>query len=244
MKKKKTTLALFVTIILTATSCTKDRHWVKGEGSDVKNTRVTSAFTEISLATDATVELYQDSFYGIELNGQQNVLDVITTSSNGTTLSIDLKRHTELRRHNPVVIRIHMPQLTGLNISGSGKIESMKNFDMVNLRVNISGSGDVRMNGNISGALTANISGSGDMTFNGIGTCASANYTISGSGNMNAEWLKAEYADATISGSGEVRLYAIKQLNADISGSGNVQYRGTPSTNVKISGSGKFKSIN
>lgn len=235
---------LLAAIILTATSCTKDRHWVKGEGQVVKNTRVTSNFTEISLAIDAEVELYQDSVYSIELSGQQNVLDVITTSSNGKTLSIDLKRHTELRRHNPVTIKIHLPQLTGLNISGSGKIESINNFNTTNLRVNISGSGDLRMNGNISGALTANISGSGDMNFSGTGTCASANYTISGSGNMNAEWLKAEYADVTVSGSGEVRLYAVKQLNADISGSGNVLYRGTPSTNVKISGSGQFKSLN
>lgn len=230
--------------IFTLTSCSKDRLWVKGEGPDVKNNRTTGNFTEIALSIDAKVELYQDSVYSIELNGQQNVLDVITTSSNGTQLSIGLKRHTELRRHNPVTIRIHMPCLTGLDISGSGKIESLNNFNIANLRVNISGSGDIEMNGNIQGGLIANISGSGNMNFTGNGTCASADYTISGSGNMNAEWLRADDADATISGSGEVKLYAVKQLNADISGSGNIYYRGNPSTNVKISGSGRLRSLN
>lgn len=245
MKKLAINIALIIAIIITASSCSKSCHWVKGKGPDVKNTRNAGEFKEVSVSLDANVELYQDSIYSIEMIGQQNVLDVITTSSNGTTLSIDVKKHVTLRHHNDITIRIHMPSLTGLDISGSGKISTMQQgFSMVNMRTNVSGSGDIFLNGAITGTLNANISGSGNVNFSGTSNCSSAQYTISGSGNMNSEWLKADVVDAKISGSGEAKLYAVKQLNANISGSGNIKYRGTPEINVKISGSGKLKSIN
>ncbi|MES2616787.1 MAG: head GIN domain-containing protein [Bacteroidota bacterium] len=224
-------------------SCSKDREWVRGEGSNVSNTRIVTNFNEIALAIDANVELYQDSVFRVELNGQQNVLDVIETSVNGNRLCIDLKRHKHLRRHNTVTVKVYMPTLKNIDISGSGNVSCRNNFNMSNLNANISGSGDIDLKGTINENFSANVSGSGSINFSGESTCNTARYVISGSGDINAEWLKVNTIDATISGSGEITLYAINQLNANISGSGDIRYRGTPTMSVRISGSGKVTGL-
>ncbi len=244
MKNQLITIMLFIAIIFTASSCAKDRMWVKGHGSDVKVTRNLSNFTGVSLSMDANVELYQDSVYHVELNGQQNVLDVIETNVSGSTLNIRLRKCTNLRHHNTVTIRVYMPSLNNLDISGSGDVKGMNNLKTESLDVNISGSGSLSLDGIITNSFEANISGSGNITFYGNNSCNSAKYTVSGSGNLNAEWLRVDIVDARVSGSGEIKLYAVKQLDATISGSGDIIYRGSPNTNIKISGSGKVRSSN
>lgn len=225
-------------------SCSKDHQWIRGEGSNVTNTRVVTDFNEISLSIDANVELIQDSTWQVELNGQQNVLDVIQTRVSGNRLCIDLKRGTHLRRHNTVTVKVHMPALKGVDISGSGNVSCNNNFTMDNLNANVSGSGDIYLKGSVSGHFSANVSGSGNIDLSGESTCNSARYVISGSGDINAEWLKVVNTDASISGSGKMTIYTTGRLDADISGSGGIRYRGYPSMNVRISGSGKVTAIN
>ena len=244
MKNLTITIALFIAIILTATSCAKDRMLVKGQGPDVKITRDIKNFTGVSLCISADVELYQDSVFKVELNGQQNILDVIETKVSGENLNICLKNFTTLRTHNKIVIRIYMPNLKNLDVSGSGKIIGMTGLNTTDLKANVSGSGDINLNGIITNSLTANVSGSGNIIFYGNNSCVKADYTVSGSGNINAEWFRVDTVNADVSGSGEMKIYAVKQLNANISGSGRIWYRGNPSTDIKISGSGKVSSLN
>ncbi|MDI1234248.1 MAG: DUF2807 domain-containing protein [bacterium] len=244
MKNLTITIALFIAIILTATSCAKDRMLVKGQGTDVKITRDIKNFTGVSLCISADVEIYQDSVYHVELNGQQNILDVIETKVSGENLNIGLKNFTSLRSHNKIVIRIYMPNLKALDVSGSGKIIGMTGLNTADLKANVSGSGEINLNGIVTNSFTANVSGSGDIIFYGNNSCVRADYKVSGSGNINAEWFRVDTVDANVSGSGEMSIYVVKQLNANISGSGKIWYRGNPSTQIKISGSGKVSSIN
>jgi hypothetical protein len=242
MKKITSKMIILLAIVVSAVSCRKD-HWIKGEGSNVTNTRLVSGFTGVSLSIAANVEVIRDSVFRIELHGQQNILNVITTSVSGNTLDIDLKRHTSIRKHNPITVRVYMPYLNTLDISGSGDINCNSQFACENLNINISGSGDISFQGQINNSVSANVSGSGGININSSSSCVNAKYTISGSGNINTEWLKADYVDARISGSGDQRIHAVKQLNAEISGSGDIAYRGTPAISVHISGSGKLRQI-
>ena len=242
MKKITSNIIILVTILLTAASCGKD-HLIKGQGSDVINVRNVSGFTGVSLSMDANVELYHDSVFRLEMNGQQNILNVITTNVKGNTLDIDLKRFTAIRKHNPITIRVYMPNLNSMDISGSGDIRCQNSFTSESLNINVSGSGNIGLHGTVNNSLNAGISGSGGIQLYSNGPCLNAKYNVSGSGDINAEWLKADNVDAHISGSGDLKIYAVKQLNAHISGSGDITYRGTPGVSVHISGSGKLRQI-
>lgn len=237
-----TTSIILVSIIL-MTSCRNDRYFIKGEGSDVVNSRNHGQFNGVSLSMSANVEIIRDSSFRIELHGQQNILNVIETRISGNVLKIGLQRGTSIRKHNPITIKVYIPSITEMDISGSGDMICVNEFSSSNLSANVSGSGNITFRGNISNSFDATISGSGSIRNTGSGVCRSARYNISGSGDIFAEWFKVEDIDATISGSGDQWIYALNTLNARISGSGNIKYRGNPSINVSISGSGKLQAI-
>jgi hypothetical protein len=233
---------LFI-IILSAVSCSKDRHWIKGEGDNVTNTRTSNSFTGIALSISADVELYEDSVFHIELNGQQNILDVIETKVKGNNLCIGLERFTTIRKHNPITIRVYLPKLENVDVSGSGNVKCKSNFQNAILNCTVSGSGSIDISADISESFTANISGSGDVNMGSTGNCKTGKYKVSGSGSINADWFKVDNLESNISGSGDQRVYAVKTLDVKISGSGMVYYRGNPVINSNISGSGKIKSL-
>ncbi|MEZ4804170.1 MAG: head GIN domain-containing protein [Bacteroidia bacterium] len=240
MKHNIIIITLITLIILLSSSCGKNSHWIKGDGPNVTNERTVGEFESLSLSMSADVEVFYDSFSRIELNGQQNILNVIETYSSGKTLQIKLKRHYKIRKHNPIRIRVYTPRMESVDLSGSGNVSFINSFDNTTFKANISGSGDINYKGSISNYINANISGSGGININSSSQCNAANYTISGSGNLNAEWLKVESVDAKISGSGNQKLYAVNSLNAKISGSGDIRYHGNPTINSNISGSGRI----
>lgn len=243
MKSSIIYYSILLLIIISATSCRKERGIIKGEGSNVTNSRSLSSFRGVSLEFDASVEIYYDSVYRVELVGQQNILNVIRTEVRGSNLEIKLNNFTTIRKHNPITIRVYTPKIENLEVNGSGNISCIGSFDADQLSTYVNGSGNLNFKGVIRNSFTASVNGSGNISYNGNGTCNQAKYTISGSGDINAEWLKADNVESRVSGSGDQRIYAVKNLNVDISGSGDVYYRGNPAVTVNISGSGRLISI-
>lgn len=221
-------------------SCDDDRYFVKGSGPSVTNVRYPGNCTGVALCVSANVEIYRDSAFRVELYGQQNVLNVIDTRKSGNTLRIELQRSTVLKRYDPVTIKVYMPYLSQMDLSGSGDMNCIDEFSATDLSTNISGSGNISYRGSVFNSFNATVSGSGSIRNSGSSNCNSAKYNISGSGNIYAEWLKVQDVDATISGSGDEFIHALGSLDAHISGSGNIHYRGTPTISMHISGSGKL----
>lgn len=234
-------MATMVVIIL-GVSCRRERFFVRGEGPTVTNTRTVPNFDGVSLSLDADIEILYDSVCRLEISGQQNIINLITTDVANAVMEVDLKRHTTLGRHEQVTVKLFMPRLGSVDISGSGNVRS-NGVDCESVSARISGSGDINFNGSIANSLDAHISGSGNMSFNSNSSCLNAKYSISGSGGINAEWLKADYVDAKISGSGDLKIDAEKQLDVKISGSGDVSYRGNAAVSASISGSGKLRRL-
>ena len=65
---------------------------------------------------------------------------------------------------------------------------------------------------------------------------------IEGSGDVNARGLKANDAEVSTAGSGNVTLTATKSLDASIEGSGDIVFSGNPSSvRRNVSGSGEVR---
>lgn len=114
-------------------------------------------------------------------------------------------------------------QFRRFGIAGSGKLVLDK-LDQDNLRVSISGSGDVRGNGHVR-QLDLHISGSGDADLAAV-TADKATVRISGSGN--ADISPKDDAEVHISGSGTVNLHSYPaRMDTHISGSGHIRNVGS-----------------
>lgn len=231
-------------IVLFSVSCSKDRFGIKGEGPTISEIRTNSTFEGIRLNVSATVEIKRDSVFKVEVFAQKNVLSVLETKVIGNKLQIGTKNHTFLRKHEPIIIKISMPSVNHLEVSGSGKITCLDPIFTNNLDIKISGSGKIHFSGQIYQKMSSDISGSGSVYLYSDGICQNSNINISGSGQVNAQNFKSEYSQIEISGSGSIKQEVLKELNGSISGSGTVEYWNNPIVNVSISGSGKVKRMN
>lgn len=235
MKSVKISLSL-IALFLVATACNKHVFGtIKGKGDNVTEVRTVSNFNKIKLSMDADITYVQDSIYYVEISAQANIMEVITTEVSAGELKIDTRK--TLRKHNPIKLIIHSPNMVGMDISGSGNITATGSINSNYLDLHISGSGNISLFTLQSDELEMSISGSGNIQI-GAGIVVNQKATISGSGNIETLGMTASNASAKISGSGDISLWAVQQLDASISGSGNVKYKGTPTVNVQISGSG------
>jgi hypothetical protein len=238
MKNLKLMIPVVLIFMVSFTSCKKTLfNSVKGKGATVTEIRDLSGFNKISLSIDGDVNYVQDSVYFVEISAQQNILDVITTEISGGELKIDAKRW--IRKHNGIKIVIHSPDLYAMDLSGSGSMESSSDIVTTTLKLNVSGSGSIKLASVHGAELKVEISGSGNIVVSG-GAVTNQKVDISGSGNVETDGLQANISDAEISGSGSISVWAVDQLKATISGSGDIKYKGNPAVNTTISGSGSL----
>lgn len=228
---------LFLSLVLAfaITSCSK----TDGKGDLVTETRVVGAFNGVNLSMEATVYVSQDSIYSLRVQAQENLLDIIETPVESGSLVIRVKNHHVIGSHEPITVFVSAPDISKLNISGSGDIKISQGLEQYSVDMTISGSGNIDLPVLYAHEIETNISGSGNIYGRGGGVDY-AHHTISGSGNIEFSGVSADSVYATISGSGDIKVTANKLLDATISGSGNIRYYGTPVVIPHISGSGEI----
>ena len=220
-------------ILLTSCDC------IEGEGPSVSETRNVSDFDAIEVEASANVFITKSDNFELKVKGQQNILDILRTRLRGRTLVIEYDE-TCVMNTRKLDIFISMPEITEIQIDGSGDVESDDVFTTQELYLGVSGSGSINLDINAT-RIEAEISGSGSIFLAGKTDRFSS--SIRGSGDIKADRLKAERAKVHIGGSGSTYVYAVDDLDASISGSGNVHYSGDPTINTKINGSGEVRKI-
>ena len=231
-------LAVVCVLIGLGTGCKK----IKGKGDIVNENRTVTNYSGISLSVPATVYYRQDSVYKLSVTAQENLMAYIETYTDGGELVITFKDGYSLGSHDPITLTVTAPSVGELDVSGSGDINVSGPWNPSDVKLNISGSGNISADTVSTENIRAIISGSGNISINkGIASGSSLN--ISGSGTMRTEGVAVGIVTATISGSGDIYCWAVAQLNATISGSGNVYYNGSPEVNTQISGSGTVRHL-
>ena len=170
----------------------------------------------LDLGAPADLEYTQGPTTRITVTGPKNMLDKLSIHDG----HIDLEG--SFFDVGPLKIVMTAPNITKFEASGAQSI-SINDYNQDQLKVHISGSGDVTARGKANQALLQ-ITGSGDGDLGGL-TGAEARVDISGSGDATIAPIKQ--ADIQVSGSGDVRLLTHPPvLNSQISGSGEVSQVG------------------
>ena len=177
--------------------------------------------------------------YRVEVTCEESIIDFLETVEDDGVLKIHFDR--DVYDVDGLRIRVWAPHWDAIETSGSVDINAPDAISGNNLKLTLSGSGNMRLFDVDFGEINALISGDGNMILGG--KAHALHCTISGSGNMDALDCPVQIAQITISGSGNASLDVSEQLDVVISGSGNVEYKGDPVVNSQISGSGKVKKI-
>jgi hypothetical protein len=233
MKKHMFTLA-FLVIGVFIQSC----HKINGEGPVVTETLSLRDFSGLTSGIDADVYYTQDSFYSVEIQAQQNILNIIETPVVNGELNLQFQKYKNVWQHSPITVYIRAPYLNIIGINGSGNIRVAQPVSCNKLSLKVNGSGTVQLNSFTGSELSSTISGSGSIAVLN-GTVSSQSLHTSGSGNINVGGLRSTTANVQISGSGNSTLNVTNYLDVNISGSGSTFYYGSPTVHTTISGSGK-----
>lgn len=202
-------------IAVTYGSSTPDQ----GSGNRVRQTRPAGAFTRV-IADDALdVEIAIGPRAGIELEGDDNLIDRIRTDAEDGVLHLRVRGGYRVRR--AMVARITMPRLD---------------------RVDLEASGDARISGLDGGQLA--LAGHGSGSFDVDGAVDAVDVRIQGSGDVDLEGLRAREARILINGSGNARAYVLDTIVATVNGTGDIVYRGAPrNVSEDVNGTGAIRHV-
>jgi len=201
-------------------------------------------FTKLSLGIPANLYIKQGSGTKVEIECDDDLFDDIEIELRGDRLSISKDCNwgwSKGWRKSDVTIYVTMDEIEALSVSGSGYMESKGTLNTDEVRLSVSGSGDMELN--LEGEeIDMRISGSGSIRLDGSADEAEA--SISGSGKVKAEDMTVRIFEAKISGSGSCYITATDEVEANISGSGSVYYAGEPKRVISnASGSGKIRKL-
>ncbi len=209
--------------------------------AQVKENRDLDNFSSVSFGVAGEIIIEQGTQFSVSLEGDQELLDAISTKvSNGKLLI--RKPDWRKARNKKLTVYITMPEIEGLSMSGSGLLKNEGALNCDRLNISVSGSGSIRLSQLSADEVSIRISGSGSVTAEGSGADLT-DIGISGSGSISAENFKLNKADVSISGSGRCKVWVEDSLVARISGSGSLYYKGDPNIDAKSSGSGRVKSF-
>ncbi|HRR09227.1 MAG TPA: head GIN domain-containing protein [Rhodothermales bacterium] len=210
----------------------------------VTDKRNHQGFNAISVETAGDVYIYLSNHFSVEVEGNPETIAKITTEVSNKTLFVRNKQQyfTWNSKNNPLKIRIHLPLLEKLDLSGSGDVEVKGLIRNPRFDVNLSGSSDVRIEKIAVRDLQTKLSGSGDIQF-GSGNADSGDLHLSGSGAITARNLQITDGRANLSGSGKIEIWAKRYLDIDLGGSGTIAYRGNPQIAKEVNGSGSVRRL-
>jgi hypothetical protein len=206
-------VASLIGIFLLVASCSI----ATGSGTTATENRPVSGFSNVALAGSGELIIEQTGTESLTIEGDDNLLPLLTSEVSGDTLHLGVRPNTTLRPRTPIIYRLTVRQPGGLEISGSGKVTA-SNIQVNRLKVEISGSGRITVTGSVD----------------------DQELEISGSGEYRADELASKTLKARISGSGSAVVNVTESLDVDISGSGSLTYQGDPRVSEQISGSGEL----
>ena len=202
--------------------------------------RDVTGFTEVDFGVAGEMLISIGNEYSVVLEGDKDYISEIETKLYGSKLAIKREKRFDAG-NKKVFVRITMPALKGVSVSGSGKVTVNDPLKGEELGIGISGSGKIFLGEVALGKVGCGISGSGSLSIAGNGTIGTLEVGISGSGDYAGETTEVGTLDASISGSGSCNCMVKDMLKARISGSGSILYSGKPRIDAAVSGSGRVR---
>lgn len=212
------------------------RECKKCKGSKTTSPIALETVESITVGIPGNLYLYQDTFQFASVVGREvAVTDINKTIEAGNW---NVFYPGCLTCEDEVEVVLVVPNITKVELVGSGNIIADESFRQSNITIINKGSGKIIFKQLSVDTLFASIEGSGNIQLSGEQT-NQINATITGSGDLELYQLPGLNILANIIGSGSVFITAIDSIDATITGSGNVYYKGAPVIQETGTGSGK-----
>lgn len=215
---RKLTVLIGMPLAILVSAC-----WgVPGNGKRERETRDHEGFIGIENHGELDVQVRRADDFRVVVSIDSNLLDNVKTRVRDDRLIIDNNiNFTDVVRGPHVIVE--MPELTFVELSGSGDLDATRFDEGGTVRLELSGSGDLQFEGS-SPRIDAELRGSGDLEL--AGTTDFIDIRLSGSGNVDARNLDAGEGRLRLDGSGDVAVTVHGEVDAEVNGSGDLDLFG------------------
>lgn len=218
--KRLTFVFLALAAVCFSTSC-EDNNRIVGSANITTQNRDLIDFTQIDASSVIDVTVTQGAEFSVVVRANDNIIDQVITNQRGSVLELDLQGANF--RNVTVEVDVIMPDLTGLTLDAAGDGEIRGFANLSDLRLEVTGAGDLEVFSSEVDVLEAIVSGAGD---------------------VDAFGLSAGEAIMKVTGAGDVELTVTDRLAGDVSGAGNLRYRGNPELAINVTGAGDLINAN
>ncbi|MCK6618270.1 MAG: PspC domain-containing protein [Cyclobacteriaceae bacterium] len=187
-------------------------------------------FNELELSGLLDVAISRGNTYAVEWTGRDSEKEKYKIYTSGSTLIIDYDDEKRINwKRNPLKleqlsIRITMPELERLEVSGAGKVR-FTDFTEDDLEIDASGAVEVRGEANVRD-LRINLNGASELILQGEGTSLDAR--ISGASQLSAFDYRVRDADIRTSGASKAKVYVTRRLEMNEGIASKITYKGNP----------------
>ncbi|HEX8707037.1 MAG TPA: head GIN domain-containing protein [Pyrinomonadaceae bacterium] len=196
----------FLVLVLACGGCRWGGMGAHTTGSGVMKVdkRNVPAFAALEVSGAYDVEIVCGKEQSLEVEGDDNLLPLITTDVSDGVLRIGNKSGG-FSTKNKLRVRISAPEFEAVSTSGASDI-NISNIKSDAFNIETSGAGNVHATGEVK----------------------TLEVKMSGAGEVNARDLRAGKVTVHSSGAASADVYASEELRAEVSGAGHVNYYGDP----------------
>lgn len=217
--------------IVFLTSCRIEVNGANGGSIRKMETRAVPVpvFESIELSSSYDVRYIPSDSFSVTVRGPQRQLDYVDIKVKGGRLCISEKKHDDGMTvigygddYDGVTVTVKAPEITSVNITGSGDFSCDRTMRAESLVLSINGSGDIDIKNIVSSVVKASVNGSGDIeaSLSGVST---TDVSVIGSGDADLKLNRCGSVSANVAGSGDITLSgSVKHLTQNVSGSGDI----------------------
>ena len=206
------------------------------------------AFNAVEVRGDAEVDFMQSEEVAVTVSGRENLVSFADVRVEEGVLVVGFTRPIHIRGEHHLRVAVSAPDLTKVSVSQGGEFEVRGSLQTQDLKLSAlqdseisidylqahsveavaSGRAEVELNRIHTQRLNATVSDRADMDF--AGETQDAVLVNNGSGEIDADDLRATFAYVTNNASGKIKVNTSEALYAQANGRGRIEYRGYPST--------------
>ncbi len=193
-----------------------------------------SDFTSIEAGDAFDIEITQaDKFY-VAVSGDDRDLDDLEVRVKNDKLIIDIDNlfRRRIRNNKGIRIKITMPKLTELDISGATTVIA-DGFETDDMAIDLGGSASLTLDVKVEN-MEVDLSGSSDLDLTGSGERIIID--MSGASSLSAYDFDAQDMEIETSGAASAEVSVSDELDTNSSGASSIRYKGTPTLHPSTSG--------
>ncbi len=225
-------LTTVVVLFIITTSCMMNG--IRGNGNiETQERNISEDFTGIKVSQGIDVYLTSNNSTKLTVEADENIIDLLRTEVDDGTLKIYFDKNVWRATSRKVYLSV--PTINSV-ITTSGatvKFENTLKTDKLVLRA--TSGADIYAYVDVTDLQSKTTSGA-DIKIKGLAKNFEASAT-SGS-DIKATDLKADYVTARVTSGADIKVYAIKEINAKATSGGDIKYSGNPKVVNKTKNSG------